>query len=104
MSAGKSSGQARSDIDTIGSGNAAASRRSEAEAVRTADARTSATRAAEAASSSSLPSRWWIGCGRHARFDQLDPPTVDDPVVGRCRDCHRPAEMMSYAQPHAGGP
>ena len=37
-------------------------------------------------------------------LDQLDPPAVHDPVVGRCGDCHRPAEMMSYAQPHAAGP
>ena len=60
MSSGKSSGQARSDIDTIGSGNAVASSSSAADVARTADARTCATSAAAAASSSGLPS-WWIG-------------------------------------------
>ncbi|MFN2506776.1 MAG: hypothetical protein ABR540_21615 [Acidimicrobiales bacterium] len=38
---------------------------------------------------------------RHAGFDQLDPPTVHDLVVGRGRDCHGPAEMMGNAQAHA---
>ena len=61
MSVGKSGGQARSDIDTIGSGTASASRSSSADAIRAADARTFSTSAAVASSSSCLPSRWWIG-------------------------------------------
>ena len=60
MSRGKSSGQARSDIETIGSGTAAASSSSAADVARTADARTFATSTTAAASSSGLPS-WWIG-------------------------------------------
>ena len=63
--------------------------------------RTFATSAAMAASSSSLPSLVVDRRGRHAGFDQLDPPAVHDPVVGRCRDRHCPAEVMSYAQPHS---
>jgi hypothetical protein len=60
MSSGKSSGHARSDIETIGPGSAFASPSSAADAVRSTDARTLATRAAAAASSSGFPS-WWIG-------------------------------------------
>jgi hypothetical protein len=61
MSVGKSGGQARSDIASIGWGSAPASSSSEADAARTADARTFATRSATAASARRLPSRWWIG-------------------------------------------
>ncbi len=39
--------------------------------------------------------------GRHAGLDQLDPPAVHDPVVGRSRDGHGPAEVMGDAQAHA---
>jgi protein-tyrosine phosphatase len=38
---------------------------------------------------------------RHAGLDQLDPSTVDDLVVIRCRDRDGPAEMVGDAQPHA---
>src|ERR687892_2011557 len=38
---------------------------------------------------------------RHAGFDQLDPPAVHDPVVGRGRDGHGQAEVMGYAEAHA---
>ena len=51
ISSGKSSGQARNDMDAIRSGKAAAGSSSEADVARTADARTSATRAARAPSS-----------------------------------------------------
>jgi hypothetical protein len=60
MSSGKSSGQARSDIEATGSDTAVASSSSEADVARIADARTFATSAAVAASSRGLPS-WWIG-------------------------------------------
>ncbi len=40
-------------------------------------------------------------CRRHAGFDQLDPLAVHDLVVGRCSDCHGPAEMMSDTDTHA---
>jgi hypothetical protein len=60
MSSGKSSDQARSDIETIGSGNAVASSSSASDVARTTDARTCATSAAAASSSRGLPS-WWIG-------------------------------------------
>ena len=52
MSSGKSSGQARSEIETIGAGSAAASSSNAADAARATDARTSATSAAVAATSS----------------------------------------------------
>ena len=55
-SSGKSSGQARSDIETTGPGSEAASRSSDADVARSADARTSATILAAAASSSGLAS------------------------------------------------
>ena len=58
MSSGKSGGQARSDIETIGSGSAAASSSSDADVARIADARTLATSTAAASSSSGLPSVW----------------------------------------------
>ncbi len=51
MSAGKSSGQVRSDIDTIGPGSSRASASSARDVDRTADARTWATSAAVAATS-----------------------------------------------------
>jgi hypothetical protein len=60
MSSGKSSGHARSDIETIGSASAVASPSSAAEAARTTDARTCATRATVAAMSRRLVS---IGAG-----------------------------------------
>ncbi len=53
---GESSGQARSDIETIGSGSAAASSSSAAEAARSADARSRATSATVAARSRRQPS------------------------------------------------
>jgi len=43
MSSGKSSGYARSDTEMSGPGNEAASRSSDADVARSADARTSAT-------------------------------------------------------------
>ena len=69
MSSGKSSGHARTDIDTIGADNADASSSNAADPARTADARTSATSAARASSASGSPDRcgacappsWWIG-------------------------------------------
>lgn len=36
---------------------------------------------------------------RHAGFDQLDPPAIQDLVVGFCGDSYGPAEMMG--DPHA---
>ena len=39
------------------------------------------------------------GCDRRARFDQLDPPAVDDAVVGCRGDGDGPAEMVG--DPHA---
>ena len=83
MSPGKSGGQDRSDIDTIGSGSAPASWSSDADATRTTDARTRATSAAsrvivEGPAMSSAAS-WFDRCRRQARVDQLDPPAVDDP-------------------------
>ena len=39
--------------------------------------------------------------GRHAGFDQLDPPAVHDLVVGRRGDGHGPAEVMRDPQTHA---
>ena len=38
---------------------------------------------------------------RQARFDQLDPPAVDDLVIRRGRDGHGPAEVMGDAETHA---
>jgi hypothetical protein len=38
---------------------------------------------------------------REVGFDELDPPAVDDLVVGRRRDCDRPAEVMRNAETHA---
>jgi hypothetical protein len=35
-----------------------------------------------------------------AGFDQVDPATVDDLVVGRRRHCHGPAEVVRDAQSH----
>ena len=58
MSAGKSSDQARSDIETIGWATAVESSSSASDVARTADARTCATSAAVAASSSGSPLRW----------------------------------------------
>ena len=60
MSSGKSSGQARSDIDTIRSEIAVANSSNDAEVARLADALTVATSDATESSSSGLPS-WWIG-------------------------------------------
>ena len=51
MSSGKSSGQARSEIDTTGAGSAAASSSNAADVARTTDARTFATSAVVAATS-----------------------------------------------------
>ena len=82
MSSGKSAGHARSDIETIGAGNAAASSSSAADVARITDARTSATSAAAAA----IVERLALvvdRCRRHAGFDQLDPPAVHDLVIGR---------------------
>ena len=35
------------------------------------------------------------GRGRHAGFDQFDPSAIHDPVVGRGRHGHGPAEVPS---------
>ncbi len=41
-------------------------------------------------------------CHRQTGFDQLDAPTVDDPVIGRCGHGDRPAVVMGDADAHAG--
>ena len=100
MSSGKSSGQARNDIDTIGSGTAIASSSNAADVARTAEARTCATehRGGVVVERFAFVVDW---CSRHAGLDELDPPAVDDLVVGRRRHRHGPAEMMGDAQTHA---
>jgi hypothetical protein len=87
MSSGKSAGHARSDIETIGSGDAVASVSSVADVARITDARTFATNATRAWSSSGSadrwrrcgPPTWWIGAV--GTPGQLDSPTVHDLVV-----------------------
>ena len=81
MSSGKSGGQARSEIETTGSGSAVAMSSSAADVARTTDARTSATSAAVRGDIETL-ALVVDRCRRHAGFDQLDPPTVHDLVVG----------------------
>src|SRR5580704_5216841 len=69
MSSGKSAGHARTEIATIGSGDAVASLSSVADVARITDARTSATNAAKALLSRGSADRWrrcgppwwWIG-------------------------------------------
>jgi hypothetical protein len=41
------------------------------------------------------------GCRRNTGLDQLNPSAVDDPVIGRGRDGHRPAVVMCDAKTHA---
>ena len=40
-------------------------------------------------------------CRRHVGFDQLDPSTLDDLVVGRGHDCDSPTEMVCNPEVHA---
>jgi hypothetical protein len=40
-------------------------------------------------------------CGRNTGLNQLDPPTVHDPVIRRGRDGHGPAKVMGDAKAHA---
>ena len=100
MSSGKSGGQRRSEIETIGAQRAARSS-SAAEHARTTDARTVSTRAAVAATSrrrALVVDRR----RRHARLDELDPAAVDDRVVGVGGHGDRPAEVIGDAQAHGG--
>jgi len=109
MVSGKSAGQARSDSERIGSGNAAASSSS------AADVRPDRRRAhvghqrgerdvvegvrapVEQVRATLMVDRR----GRQIRLEQLDPPTVDDCVVRRRRDGHGPAEVMGDPKTHA---
>ena len=109
ISSGKSAGQARSEMESIGSGKAplelAECRR------RCSDHRRSHLRhqRRESVVVERLPrsvkkvraALVVDRCRRHSGLDQLDPPTIHDPEVRRGCDGHGPAEMMRDAQTHA---
>ena len=109
MSSGKSAGQARSDIETIGSGDAA--RELVQCCRRCPDHRRSHLRHQRRESVVVERLRRpvkevWTALvvdrrRRHTGLDQLDPPTVHDLVVRRGRDGHGPAEVMGDAEAHA---
>ena len=102
MSSGKSSGHARSDIETIGSGSAATSPSSAADAAR--DDRRPHLLDQRSRGGDVEPLALVVDRRRrHAGLDQLDPPPVHDLVVGRRRDGDGPAEMIGDAQTHAAG-
>ena len=105
MSSGKSSGQVRSEIDTIGSaGVRLPARRSAApDVARATDARTCATSAAVAATSRRLLSFLVHRRHRHTGFDQFDAPAVHHLVTGRRRHGNRPAEVIGDAEKRIGG-
>ena len=100
MSSGKSAGQARSDIETIGSGSAAASSSRAADVARTDRRPHVRHQRRERGVVEGLPrpvEEVWAALvvdrrGRQAGLDQLDPPSVHDLVVGRGGDGHGPAE------------
>ena len=99
MSSGKSGGQARSEIETTGSGRAAAISSSAADVARSdrrSHLRDERLRGGEIETLALVVDR----CRTHPGFDQLDPPTVHDLVVGRRRDRDRPAEVIEDAQTH----
>ena len=109
MSSGKSAGQARSDIETIGSGNAAASSSRAADVGpdhrrphlrhqrREGVVVERLCRPVEEVGAALVVDRR----RRQTGLDQLDPPTVHDLVVRRGRDGHGPAEVMGDAEAHA---
>ena len=99
MSSGKSSGQARSDIEATGPGSEEASWSSDADVVRSADARTSAT--ILAAARVEMLGFVFDRRRRHAWLDQLDPPAIHDHMAGRRGDSHGPAKMMGDPNAHA---
>ena len=110
ISSGKSAGQARSDIETIGSRHRGGQlvecgrRRPHHRRAHVGDQVAERVvverlaRAVEEMRAALVMDRR----RRKARLDQLDPPTVDDRVVGRGRDRDRPAEVMGDPETHTG--